>query len=202
MAKKNETQDQTQEQTEVTTETLVIKQPTKRTRRVTSEITLPKDGSTIGVLTYNVAGIEGAITKEVDLSTLAQNVINEAVLVGLNTRVGIAYSGILEPEKVLEAIDKEFQNFAEGKYISRASMERKINAPDIVIAWITSVGADIADHSVVTKYVTAWATYDDERKNTIANNRKVIIALEELQAARRLEKKAKTAVDDDSLLEL
>jgi hypothetical protein len=180
---------------------VVAEVKTKRIRRVTSEITLPKDGST-GLLTYNVVGLEQPIVKEVNIAELQEALRNEATLVGLNTRVSIAYSGMTDPAEIAAAIDKEFGNFAEGRYISRASMERKVNAPDIVIAWVTSVGADVNDGNLVAKYANAWQGYDEARKATISNNRKVIIALEELQAARRLEKKGKTAIDDDSILAL
>ena len=67
---------------------------------------------------------------------------------------------------------------------------------------MNSVGADTSDPVILNKYVTAWQGYDEERKAKISSNLKVIVALEELQAARRIEKKTKTAVDDDSLLDL
>lgn len=170
----------------------------KRTRRVTSEITLPKDGSLVGTITLNIVGAE-PIVYEANFGAFSDEFVQQAALAGLTTRLSIAYSGKTDPADIVKAIEAEIENFNNNKFISRYTMERKVNAPDIVVAWILAKEQDPNDREVLAQHMDSWSSRTDEQKYAIQNNLKVAIKLEELQAARRLARKAKEATADDVL---
>lgn len=178
-----------------------IKPATKvaRIKRVNSSWAAPEGDNRQGTITLNIAGIAEPLVYLVDLDTLPVAFADQAILTGLSTRLSIAYSGITEPHEVVAAINKELENFANFKFISRSTYEKKVHAPDTIIAWMLAREADTTDTKLVAQYVAAWAKKNDVERKAITDNFKVAVKLEEIQANRRLAKKADKQVGDDVL---
>ena len=175
---------------------------TKRVRRVSVDVQSPKEGEVTASISLNVAGHAEPLVYPVDFSTIDKNFLQQAALAGMVTRLSIAYGGETEAAKIVEAITKEFKNFDEKKFISRATSVKKLNAPDVVLAWMAVMGANPENQEELAKYCESWANRNDEDKEKVSKNRKVIVELERIQAERRLAKKQKEAIADDSALEL
>jgi len=172
----------------------------QRVRRVSSNIKF-ENGYT-GNIILDVKGLEDKIDFEVNFEEMPVDLIHQAALAGFNARLAIAYAGLTDPQEISTAIQAEIGNFRAGKFISRNLAPKKLNVPDIVIAWMLAVGKDTTSEEEVTKYATSWANRDEEQKGVISNNLKVITELDKLQAAKRLAKKQKDALVDDSVLEI
>lgn len=173
----------------------VKKQP--RVRRVTTDITMPHAGETVGVVSLDVNGLDTIINYEVDFATAPTEFVQQAALAGLVARLGIAYSGVTEPEKIKEAVEKEIANFKQGKFVSRSTADKKVAVPLVVVAWIRAVGKNAEDKAVVAEYMGAWKEKDTAGKNKIRNNERVATIYEQLMYEKRMAKIDDSASEED-----
>lgn len=187
---------------EVTTEEVVVENKVKRQRRVTSDITLPEAGSSIATISLDVAGIGEIINYQVDFATMDESFVRQAALAGMVSRLGIAYSGITDPQEIVAAINDELDKFSQGKFVSRSSSDRAVNAPDIVIAWIRAVNKNPEDKATLAVYLGAWKDKSEAEKAKIKTNELVATIFEQMQYEKRMAKVEQVANADESVLEL
>jgi hypothetical protein len=174
-----------------------IKVAAKRERRVTTKIKLPEGDSSIGSIVLHIAGQDAPMVYEVDFESVSPQILFAATLAGISNKFAIAYAGEKTPEGVVAAIQKEIDVLETGEFTSRTLKEKAIELLDIVAAWMLSVGADTTDAETVKQYTSSWDSRDNDGKAKISGNLQVIVKLDELQAARRLVKKAKNAVQEE-----
>jgi len=160
----------------------------QRIRRVTTDVVVPQNGETVGKISLNVAGVEELVNYEVDLATLPVSFLYHAALAGMVSRLGIAYSGVIEPGKIVEAIKKELGNFDNGKFVSRNTADHTVKAPDIVKAWVIAVGKDAGDAETVKVYAEAWKNRSEADKAKIKADGRVATAYSQLLFEKRLGK--------------
>jgi len=166
----------------------VGKEKVSRVRRVSSEVVAPNIGEHIGTITYKIAGIEDPIIKTVDFETLDESFKQKAILAGMNSRVAIAVGGLVDSTGIVEAINKQFELFFSGVYVTRTAKEDKA-LPDIIVAWMTVVGAVPSESQ---KYIDSWNSRDDASKLQITNNKDVITELVKIAALKKIAKKNKS----------
>lgn len=193
--------EEVQETEEFTTEVVtVVDDKPKRVRRVTSDVTLPVSGSNKANIALDVAGIDTIINYEVDFSTMDESFIYQAALAGMVNRLGIAYSGLTDPDEIKQAIEEELSNFGQGKFISRSASERAVKAPDIVIAWIRAVNKNPEDRATLAEYMGGWRKKSDEEKAKIKSNELVATIFEQMQYEKRMARVEQEGNDDESVL--
>ena len=168
-----------------------------RVRRVTTKIALPVEDSTVGTITLHITGAEAPFVYEVDFANISEQIVFAATLNGISNKFASAYAGAKTPEAVLEAVQKEVAQLATGEFTSRTLREPKVDLPDIVLAWMTSVNVDITDPANVAKYKNAWEGRDATDKAKISENKLVIETLDKILAERRLAKKIKNASTEE-----
>jgi hypothetical protein len=166
----------------------VVETENKRVRRVTTDVVLPKDGGTVGLISLNVSGVDEVINYEVDFAKLPEAFVMQAVLSGMSTRLGIAYSGKTEPQEIVDAINKELANFDAGKFVSRNAADHTLKVPAIVLAWVTAVGKDATDKAVVAVYAEAWKNKSEAEKTAIKVNERVATVYAQLSYEKRMSK--------------
>jgi len=192
--------EEVQETEELNEEVVVTEDKPKRVRRVTSDVTLPVSGSNKANIALDVAGIDTIINYEVDFATMDESFIYQAALAGMVNRLGIAYSGLTDPDEIKQAIEDELSNFTQGKFISRSASERAVKAPDIVIAWIRAVNKNPEDKATLAVYLNAWKEKSDAEKALIKTNELVATIFEQMQYEKRMAKVEQEGNADESVL--
>jgi hypothetical protein len=163
---------------------------TARTKRVSTEVVLPRAGETVGTVTVHI--VDGpSIQYVADVAEMSPEFLHQAVFAGLQSRIGNAYSGNTTAETIEAAVTKEIENFNNNIFIARASFVKKVNAPDIVIAWVTAMGKDASDAEVVAKYNDAWTNKDEAGKKVITDHPRIAAEYIQILANKRLAKVGK-----------
>lgn len=189
-----ETSDTGEQAADTATEQAAATTTAKRERRVTTKIKLPEGESTIGSVNLHLVGKAEPIVYPVDFATLSKAVLYAAALHGLSTKFATAYAGLKTNEEIEKAVAEEIALLDKGEFSTRTLKEKVQEVPDVVYAWIAAVGADANDPEVLEKYKNSWNSRDEAGKATVSSNLKVIEEMEKIQSARRLAKKAKSAV--------
>ena len=173
----------------------VVATPVSRQKRVSTKINLPEGDSSVGTIVLTIADVDTPLVYEVDFNSIAPQVLFAATLAGIANKFANAYAGAKEAGLIVSAVEKEIAVLATGEFTSRTLREVKIELPDVIAAWMLAGGKDITSASDVALYKASWDSRDEAGKASIASNLQVIVELDKMQAARRLAKKAKGAVE-------
>ena len=171
--------------------------PVTRQRRVSTKINLPEGDSSVGTIVLTIADVDTPLIYEVDFNSIAPQVLFAATLAGIANKFANAYAGAKEAGLIVSAIEREIAVLATGEFTSRTLNEVKIELPDVIAAWMLAGGKDVTSASDVALYKASWDSRDEAGKEIIASNLQVIVELNKMQAARRLAKKAKGAIQGD-----